>query len=335
MPLNLELVPIGMNVIKEVTSHCFINGNGQVVFLRKKNGETGVVVLNTIYDAISQCFHILDRTLGEVVDFYKRQPEVYGQGELADIREIMLELQHVLQLVTLPGVVPYEDTLVAQRRLNQIPRRLGQVRNRHKVLLVAHLNRISELRNGEGMRSVGAVLEPVQAHLAAVRRFDELDGIIQGVMIQARKLIEMTANAEDRIRSVYDNLGVYEHKALALAQQMEKREEAEGVQPVAEYIEKFRTIANAVAGGKVNKVVYALRAIVLVEPFKSRLESPNVKCLEKLHSYLEDWEKGNIKALQTFLHAFGRARSKLKRVVRERKASAQERTLEREYVARR
>ncbi len=332
MPLNTELVPAGMTVVKEVTNHCFINSAGQVMFLRKVNGETTPMALKNIYDAISQCFHILDRTLGEMVDFYADQPAVYREGEIGVIRGIILNLHEAINLMTSSGAVASENALQVQRGFGQIVRRLGRVRNQHKKLLISHLQKVSQIRNAQGMRVIGAVLEPAQAHLAAVKRFDELDGIAQGVMVQAQRLIEIAAQAESRISSVYLTLSFYEQQVKDEMAQIEARERTDGVQPIAEHITHLRAIAQDVCGEGSNKVVNALRGVVMVEPFKSRLESPDVRCLEKLDSYLDAWQNGQTESLHTFLRAFGRARTKLKRVVREQQSPSHQRALEREYT---
>ncbi len=334
MAINMELVPAGMNVVKEVTPHCFINGEGQVVFLRRMNGSTEPVILKTIYDAISQCCHILDGILGEVMDFYRRQPKVFGEGELGEIREVVLQLQSSVQMSISAGVVPKDDVVELQRAFQQVVRRLGRVRNKHKVLLAAYLGKTSALRDEKGMRHIGAVLEPVQAHLAAVKRFDELDGISQGVMVQAQRLMGIAINAEERIRRAYDNLSRYEEEAQKLVLEIDEHERTKGVQPVLEYISRFRAIANHVAGLKVNKVLYALRAVVAVEPFRSRLGSREIERLASLHDYLDKWEKGKTGAVMTFVNALKGARSKLKRVARERTGGVYVRAMRREYQPR-
>lgn len=332
MPLNTELVPAGMTVVKEVTSHCFINNEGQVVFLRRMNGETTPMALQNIYDAISQCFHILDRTLGERVDFYADQPAVYREGEIGTIRGIILNLHEAINLMTASGAVAPENALQVQRGFGQIVRWLGQVHNQHKKLLIAHLQKVSQVRNAQSMRAVSEVLKPAQAHLEAVKRFDELDGIAQGVMVQAQRLIEMAAQAESRISGVYLTLSFYEQQIKDEMAQIEARERVDGVQPIAEHLTRLRALAKDVCGEGANKVVNALKGVVMVEPFKSRLESPDVKCLEKLGSYLDAWQSGQPEALHTFFRAFGRARAKLKRVVREQLAPSRQQALEREFT---
>lgn len=334
MAISPELVPPGMTVVKKITPHCFINSQGEVVFLRKIEGERTPVVFKNIYDAISQCFHILDNTLGEMMDFYRRQPEVYGPGEMDEMRRIAEELQAVISFVISSGSVSEEAAAGTKRTLEQIRRRLGAVRNVHKLMLVDHLQKVSAVRDGQGMRQVGVVLEPALAHLDSIRRFDELDNISRGVVAQADRLIDLAILAEWRIKNVYQTLCAYEAEVGMILDRVEYHERQSGHQPVSEYSERLRAIARAVAGEKSNKVVNALRGMAVVEPFKSRLESAEVKCLEKLPHYLEIWESGKAEALRTFYRAFGRARGKLKRVVREQKSPAAQRILARQYKAR-
>lgn len=334
MTINPELIPRGMEVVKEVTPHCFVNAAGEVVFLRKRNGEWGPVVFSNIYDAISQCFHILDNVLGEMVDFYRRQPKVFGSGEMDEMRDIAKDLQGMINLIVSAGVQPSEQSRSAQVTLRQIVRRLGAVRNVHKRLLLGHLQKVSEVRDGRGLRPLGEALGPTMAHLETIRRFDELDNIARGVIVQAKCLIGICAIAEWRIKEVYGRLSVYGAAAHGIVKKIEVCERQQGSQPVEEYLGRLQVISAEISGGRSNKVTNALKGVVLVKPFKPRLESPDVKRLERLDEYLQAWASGNSRALLTFCRAIDGARAKLKRVAREQKSPAERRTLERQYQSR-
>lgn len=332
--IDPNLVPNNMVVVKNVTPHCFVNQHGQVVFLRRSNGQTKTVVLDDIFSAISQCFHILDRNMGEAVDFYRDNPTVFTRGEVDLVRGLSGDLQSAVAQIIAPDGLGEHSALEIQRRFAQIVRDLKRVRNQHKQMLAAHLKQIPGVKDQRGRGKPEAAVRAGAANLAALQRFQELDDIREGVAVQIEKLMGLVAQAEERIRTVYDILGRYEDKAAGIIDEVEKHEVLLGRTPIDEYSDQLRTIAREVAGEGSNKVVNALRGVVLVEPFKSRIESREVRCLEKLDSYLDEWEGGEPEALYTFHRAFGRARSKLKRLVREPKLESVKRTYEREYQAR-
>jgi len=83
-----------------------------------------------------------------------------------------------------------------------------------------------------------------------------------------------------------------------------------------------------------NRAVNALKGIIPVEPFKSRVESVEVKRLARLDEYLDKWQEGKDSALYTFQKTFGAARGKLKRLVRERSATREQRVLKWQYALR-
>ena len=328
------LVPSDMVVVKTVTPHCFINQSGQVVFLRRSNGQTKAVVLDDIFSAISQCFHILDRNIGEAVDFYHDNPTVFTRGEVNVVRELSGDLQSAVVQIIAPDGLGEHKAIEIQRRFAQIVRDLKRARNQHKQMLAAHLRQVPGIKDQRGRGQPEAAVRAGAANLAALQRFQELDDIIKGVTIQLEKLMGIVAQAEERVKRVYDASGRYEAKVAEIIERIEKDEVLLGRTPIDVYSDELRAIAQEIAGEGGNMVVNALRGVVPVEPFKARLESRDVRCLEKLDSYLDEWESGKPEALYTFCRAFGRARSKLKRLVREPKLGSVRKTFTREYQAR-
>ncbi|MEK7501167.1 MAG: hypothetical protein AAB642_03525 [Patescibacteria group bacterium] len=329
--IDSALVPSDMVVAKTVTPHCFINQHGQVVFLRRSNGQTKAVVLDDIFSAISQCFHILDRNIGEVVDFYHDNPTVFIRGEINLVRGLSADLQLAVTQIIAPDGLGEHKAIEIQRRFAQIGRDLKRARNQHKQVLAAHLKQVSGVKDQRGRGQPEAAVMAGAANLAALQRFCELDDIREGVTIQLEKLMGIVAQAEERVKRVYDALGRYEDKIAQIIGRIEKDEVLLGRTPIDVYSDQLRGIAKEVAGEGGNMVVNALRGVVPVEPFKTRIESRDVKCLEKLDSYLDEWETGEPELLYTFYRAFGRARSKLKRLVREPRIESVEKNFSREY----
>ncbi len=329
--IDLALVPVGMNIVHEVTPHCFVNEIGQIVFLRRQEGKHVPTVLQTMNDAISQCFHILDRTVGEVVDFYRRQPSIKTEGEIGEMRNVVLEIQSALANLISPEGVSERSAEEIQVVFGQIVRRLGQVRNAHKLAVVVNLNQ-SKSDRGNGPKHLGEILAPAMAHLAALKRFDELLNITEGVAVQARYLIYIARQGEDRIKKVYKILGDYEARVGKIVCEIERIQREAGIRCPPGQLALLRWIAHEVSHPGVNKVTNALNGIVRVEPFKSRVESAEIKRLARLHEYLDQWQEGKDQALYTFQKTFGVARAKLKRLVRERSAAREQRTLDRRYA---
>lgn len=335
--IDPNLVPSDMTVVKYVTPHCFVNQNGQVVFLRRFNGETKAVVLDDIFSAISQCFHILDKNIGEAVDFYRDNPTIFTRGEIGLARQLSADLQLAVTQIIAPNGLGEHSALEIQGQFARIIRDFKRARNQHRQSLAAHLKQIPGVRDQRGRNQPEAAVRAGEANLEALRRFQELDGIIKGVAVQIEKLMGLVAQSEERVRTVYDTLGRYEAKVSDVIWDFEREERIVGralFDISYKYIDMLRAVAKDIAGKGGNKVVYALRGVVLVEPFKSRIESKDVKCLEKLDAYLDEWENGDTEALYTFYRAFGRARSRLKRLVREPKLESVRQTYEREYKAR-
>jgi len=329
-------IPEGMTEVKRVTEHCAIVdvktgkhvGKGRILFGRRHNNVLKYEVCPDIYAAIRQCFHILGRSLRKCSDFYRRNPEIYKAGEIAIMRDIALKLQDTIKLVSKPGIVPEEETIQAHRTLAQIARRIGKVRNRHKQMLVAYIEKIEALRDEKGMRTLGEILKPAMAHNEAIHRFNELDSIIEGLRNQAQSLIQIASEAEHRIKVGLVKLSELEAEADALVREIEKQEIVLGRQPVEQFLPKLRHI---VARLQISRTMSG-KAFLGVEPFASRANHADVKCVNKLGAYLDAWEAGDESALRTFQNAFRRAQEKLEVLARNPRSRADKRALEREYA---
>lgn len=330
--VDLALIPEGMSVVHVVTPHCFVNGNGQVVFLRRQDGKYVPTVLQTVNDAISQCFHILDCSVGEVVDFYQRQPLIHAEGEMGQMRGVVLEIQRAIAALISPEGISERSAKEMAITFDQIVRRLGRVRNAYKLAVVVNLNQ-SKSDKGNGFEHLGKILAPATAHLAALKRFDELLNIRAGVVTQARRLIAIAQQGEDRIKKVYELLGVYQAKVSQVVSEIERIQRETGVRCPPGQLVLLRWITYEVSNPGANKVTNALNGIVRVEPFKSRVESVEIRRLTRLGEYLDKWQEGKDSALYTFQRTFGLARGKLKRLVRECSAAREQYTLERQYVS--
>lgn len=329
--IDPALVPEGVDVVHAVTSHCFVDGDGQVVFLRRQEGKCVPTTLKTVYDAVSQCFHILDHSVGEVVDFYYYQPLFYIEGEIGQMRNVVLEIQRAIATLISPEGVSERNAEEIQIVFGQIIWHLGRVRNAHKLAVVVNLNQ-SRLPLGNGPKRAGEILAPAIAHLAALKRFDELLNITASVMVQARYLINIARQGENRIKKVYEILGDYEVRVGKIVNEIERIQREAGVRCPPNQLAMLCRITHEVSHPSANKVINALNGIVRVEPFKSRVESVEVRRLARLGEYLDKWQEGKDSALYTFQRTFGLARGKLKRSVRERSAAREQHTLEWQYT---
>jgi len=171
----------------------------------------------------------------------------------------------------------------------QIRQRLSVIKNRRK-LLVGDYFQSSERANK--FQSLGEILSPVKAHLETIQRFNELDQIAHGVIAQARGLIDLVLESEKRLRRVYALVVMYEQKAHDLLAQIEKCQRETGARCLPVHVRALRSIADDVAKPTSNKVMNAFNGVVLVEPYKSRIQSKEVQCLNHLMEYLEFWESG-------------------------------------------
>lgn len=319
-----------LKIARKVTAHCFIDENGRVVFMRGMNGQRKPVVLATIYDAISQCFHILDRIAGEALDFYNSQPSLYIKGERDEMRNVFMQLQSAIAVLS-NSQASKKEAIEIQRGFEQIVVRLNKVRNRHKQLAQAYLRQTTGPRSNKP-QSLGEILAPAKAHLEAVERFQELNQISQGVIVQARALIKISLETEKRLRRIYELIVLYEQQAHSWLVEIEKCQRESGVRCLPAHVRALCDIADDVARPKINKVTNAFKGVALVEPYKSRIESAEVQSLTHLHEYLEFWEAGNQALPLRFVNAFGRARTKLKRLVRMPQAQADERLFAKHYA---
>jgi hypothetical protein len=247
------------------------------------------------------------------------------------MRGIVLEIQKAIAALMAPEAVSKQTAAEIQVAFSQIVRRLGQVRNAHKLAVVMGLNQ-AQPDPRHRLKHLGDILAPAAAHLAALKRFDELLNITEGVASQARCLISIARQGEDRFRRAYDTLGRYEARVGEILTEIERIQRAAGIKCPPGQLGLLRRIAHETSHPSANKVTNALNGIVPVEPFKSRIESAEIKRLSRLDEYLDQWQAGKDSSLYTFQKTFGAARTKLKRLVRERSAGRDQRALEQQYV---
>jgi len=230
--------------------------------------------------------------------------------------EVYATLQSVIDRLIAPGFIGSQAALEIKRELDLIVFGLALVRNRHKKMLRARLQGISEIANEQGQGKPDVVVEIAKATADALKRLEEVGGVIYGTLVQAEQLIRIAEQAERRMTYVCYKLGEYQIQLKKIIKQIEQNQkECRGEIPFNKIME-LRSIAKHVSGPGTNQIVNALNGIVMVEPFKSRLESADVVCLSRLDTYLGKWQSGDAKKLYTFQRAFKRARSQLKRVAR-------------------
>lgn len=270
-----------LKVAKKVTENCIINEQGKVVFYRKNGNSKKQVVLDTIEDAISQNFHILESLFIEVVKTY--DANLIKTGEISTVRDVLFELEDKVNEMA-ASLNPEKINL------SYLVEDFKGSRNRHKKNIVSILEK-NELE----------IDDLAQAQLSAVKRIKELQGIIIGTIAQTKKLTEIRISCERKIIYAHNILAEYEFKLSRINSASEK--------------EKKKLISKAlrdIAGEGANKVVFTLNAVTRVSPYKERVESNEV---QKLTSLYNDFEEGNLD-LNDVISIIAAARSRLKRVVR-------------------
>ncbi len=275
-----------MKVIKRVTGNCIINSNGEVVFYRKNGDGKKQVVLETIEDALSQNFHILENLFIEIVKTYDMT--FVKSGEISEMRDILTIVEEKI------GELAYSlnpDKVDLSYLLDEFK---GS-RNKHKknIALILEQNNLE-------------MSDLADIHTSTVKRIEEIQGIISGTIEQTKKLAQIRSECIQRIIYAYNILTECESKLL-------KHKSAS-----PELRSKIlRKTIREIAGEKANKVVFALNSVTKVNPYKERVESKEVKRLAGLSKEFEyDYEKQE--ALTEIVEIISSARSKLKRVVREK-----------------
>lgn len=270
-----------MKAIKRVTSNCIINDRGEVVFYRNGRHSKKEVVLNTIEDAISQNFHILENLFVDIVDIYDKS--LIKTGEISTVREIIFEIEDGIDQMA-AGLKP-EDV-----DLSYLVKDLKRSKNKHK-------KNIAKILASES----SSLTDLAKAHSSAVKRVNQLQAIINGTIVQTKKLTEIRNDCHQKI--------IYAHDILAESELDLIRLESTPKELHDKVVSK---IVKDIAGEGANKVVFALNSITKVNPYKKRVESKEVKRLAELNNL---WVNKEINQ-EDVLTIISSARSKLKRVVR-------------------
>lgn len=271
-----------MKVVKRVTGNCIINSDGKVIFYRKNKNSKKEVVLNTIEDALSQNFHILENLFLDVVQVY--DSTFVQTGEISAARDVLSELEEKINHMA-SGLRPEKVDL------SYLVEDFRESKNEHK-------KRIFQILNQDNPE----ISDLAQAHLSTVNRIKELQGIIVGTINQTRKLIEIRNDCEQKI--------IYAHNVLA-----EYESKLSGINSESDDLRLVSKAVNDIAGEGANKVVFALNSVTRVNPYRERVESREVKKLSKLPDLLEKWKREEVN-LEDIIIRISSARSKLKRIVR-------------------
>lgn len=269
-----------------MTENCIINEKGEVVFFRKEERKKKEVHLNTIHDAISQNRHILKSLLADFVNVY--EVNWVKPGEISQIRKINEIIQEKIQ----------EKTYQLQPKkidLSYLVEDLKNSRNEHKkniYLLLSgdvDLKKLSEAQN------------------AALERIIQLQGIIKGTLVQSERLLKIKSQSERKIKRAYKVLAQHE----AWLSRTENASDEKKIQAASKAV-------NEIANKKANKVVYLLKSVVPVNPYKERIESGEVQKLANLHDFF-DPEKGRMD-LNKIIKIIRDARIKLSRIMEEERS---------------
>lgn len=298
-----------VNVVVQVAPNCVIDGQGQVVFFRGPEGEKIPYRCEDIYVAVSQCFEILGSLFGPVVISPSGEPEFSGaDGELVGLQKIIEGFQNIITLLTVRRKIAKTEVDKAALWFKGLALRWQDVQNPFKKELRDYFVAMPSIVDKCGDPNLEAAVVAAKALVPAIRRLGELGGIIPAIWQQTTALVEIVVKAEQRLKRVYDILGSREDEVKDIISQREQ------IPPDA-LVQKLRVVAKQVAGPGANEVANALKSIPPVNPYKSVLEHYDTTCLERLDVYLSRWLAGKPRWLLTYERAFGRVRSKLKRLV--------------------
>lgn len=207
--------------IKQMTPHCWIE-EGQTHFLRKVQLEERHVVHQSIHDALTQCFHILDRNIGAVVKFYQDEPVLFGPGEVQEMEEISQKLQQVISAMVSQRDIGPGQALSAARTFELIGERLGRVRNEHKFRAQRRIVTMPPLTDEKGRKSTTALVQTGEVQTDILKRYNELYSITRGTFVQAQRLLQEIGESEERIAKFIKALNGFAPEVGGLVSQIEE-----------------------------------------------------------------------------------------------------------------
>ena len=272
--------------MSNITKNLWIRKDGKVIFQRSGQRDKRTVVLETINDAISQNGHILDNLFVELVDCYGQS--FIKPGEISTMRDILETVQKNTKMAA-SGLK--EQTFDMSGFLDD----LDGARNRHK-------KEIAKLIKDKSLGSQ----EMTQIAVHTVRRIGELQSIIKGTLYQLNELMKIKRDADKKINYAYNQLVSAEFRITRASITPEK----DGREKI------LKEAVRDISGKGANKVLFTLKAVTPVNPYKERIQSKEIKDLKKLNQLLSDWKR-NEADFGDFIKITSKARSKLKRLILE------------------
>jgi len=265
--------------------NCFIDDEGRVVFIRENYGNKKRSVSEDINSALSQNQHILEGRFKEFITIYN--DNWVKKGEFYKTQKILEILQKQIKKMS-QSLDPKEVDL------SKLVEDLKNSRNKHKKNIFMLLN-----QGPKGMKSLS------RAQMEAVYRINQLQGIIKGTSVQVKKLLKIKRKNEKMI--------IFAHDSLAKAE-IDLRNTVNS--SVFEKEKAIRKVVRDINSRGANKVLIPLSLVVKVNPFKERVESKEIKKLEELDLFYEEWKRNNDN-FEKIIAVIAEARGKIKRIVRE------------------
>ena len=265
--------------MSNITKNLWIRKDGKVIFQRSGQRDKRTVVLETINDAISQNGHILDNLFVELVDCYGQS--FIKPGEISTMRDILETVQENTKMAA-SGLK--EQTFDMSGFLDD----LDGARNRHK-------KEIAKLIKDKSLGSQ----EMTQIAVHTVRRIGELQSIIKGTLYQLNELMKIKKDADKKVNYAYNQLVSAEFRIMNASLMLETGKE-----------QVLKEAVRDISGKGANKVLFTLKAVTPVNPYKERIESKEIKDLKKLNQRLSDWKR-NEADFGDFIKITSKARSKL------------------------
>ena len=271
--------------MSNITKNLWIRKDGKVIFQRSGQRDKRTVVLETINDAISQNGHILDNLFVELVDCYGQS--FIKPGEISTMRDILETVQENTKMAA-SGLK--EQTFDMSGFLDD----LDGARNRHK-------KEIAKLIKDKSLGSE----EMTQIAVHTVRRIGELQSIIKGTLYQLNELMKIKKDADKKVNYAYNQLVSAEFRIMNASLMLETGKE-----------QVLKEAVRDISGKGANKVLFTLKAVTPVNPYKERIQSKEIKDLKKLNQLLSDWKRDEAD-FSDFIKITSKARSKLKRLILE------------------
>ncbi len=257
--------------------------------------------------------HIHAHHAGQVIDFHRRNPQLFESGEIDTTRTALDRLQQIVTLITRAVNPDPDDYYSVVRGLGQIAARYGKVRDVDKIGISRALAESGELYDESGILNPEAVETVSRGVVSAVRRYTALQSMIGGTETVIRLLIIKGGLYDERLRTAYRNAGVsivFVEDLIATIEEKQRQKE-----DITDQVVLLRAHnRNHIQG----RIINAL-AVLKANPYYAYLHESEISALSNIGKVIELWDAGrgahtHLYRIKTLLHT---ARSRLERLATE------------------